>query len=108
MPNSQRISFTFPGLPEVITIRFDYQVGQSNNPKNPFDFSYADPELISALRSVDGLDMSSIWTKVKRRAITTAMVDEHDRDDIIGDIAIALSKYFGTAVEIGDIVDNRS
>ena len=102
-----RVSFVFPGHPNVIEIHLNREVGVGNNPFNKYAYECI-PAIELALSSVPALDMSSVFTKAEKNSLTTEFGLGFDRDTLCLDIAIALADAFGTDdVVIGDVIDNR-
>jgi hypothetical protein len=107
--SSLNVVFEFPGKAEVITIHVNRTIGIGDNNTNLYQYSLV-PELETVLSTIDGLQLSSIWTSVERCSITTERFIAFDPDELCFNIALALGEYYGVDnrnVHIGTTIDNR-
>lgn len=108
MSSNAQIMFEFPGGPGVIEIHFNRRIGTGDNPDNTYEFT-CDPHLMLALDAVDGLDLSSPYTRTQKYSIVTCMGLAYDRDEVCLAVALEISKYLDDDyLEIVGILDNRS
>ncbi|OYX41494.1 hypothetical protein B7Y94_04955 [Candidatus Saccharibacteria bacterium 32-49-12] len=107
MDKQLHVSFVFPGAPSVVTVHTDRSIGILCDPSNIYEHAWKDAGIEFALGSVEGIDLTSIFTRVSKHSFTTEVNLAFPRDDVCLNIALVLGEYFGTDVQIESVIDNR-